>query len=353
MTTKANSSQLSERSLHLFKVLVEHFIQDGAPVGSRTLAKDSLLNLSPATIRNVMADLEDFGLLDSPHTSSGRIPTVKGYRLFVDSLLRVKDLNSIEVEKIAKELDPENDFKSLMQRTSSMLSDITQLAGVVMLPRTEQSTLQHMEFVALSGNRVLVILVVNDREVQNRIIHTSRTYSASELQEVSNYLNEIFVGKDLTFARNNILDELERTKEQLNQSMQTAIEMAQLAFDYEKSKINKDELFFSGETNLMDVAELCEVEKLKKLFNTFNQKRDILHLLEQAISADGIQIFIGEESGHDVLDNCSVVTSPYEVNGKILGVLGVIGPTRMQYERVIPIVDVTAKMLGSALNPNN
>ena len=240
-----------------------------------------------------------------------------------------------------------------MQRTSSMLSDITQLAGVVMLPRTEQSTLQHMEFVALSGNRVLVILVVNDREVQNRIIHTSRAYSASELQEASNYLNEIFVGKDLTFVRNNILDELERTKEKLNQSMQTAIEMAQLAFDYEKSKINKDELFFSGETNLMDVAELCEVEKLKKLFNTFNQKRDILHLLEQAISADGIQIFIGEESGHDVLDNCSVVTSPYEVDGKILGVLGVIGPTRMHYERVIPIVDVTAKMLGSALNPNN
>ena len=353
MVTKANSSQLSERSLYLFKVLVEHFIQDGAPVGSRTLAKDSSLNLSPATIRNVMADLEDFGLLDSPHTSSGRVPTAKGYRLFVDSLLRVKDLNSIEVEKIAKELDPENDFKSLMQRTSSMLSDITQLAGVVMLPRTEQSTLQHMEFVALSGNRVLVILVVNDRDVQNRIIHTSRAYSASELQEASNYLNEIFVGKDLTFVRNNILDELERTKEKLNQSMQTAIEMAQLAFDYEKSKINKDELFFSGETNLMDVAELCEVEKLKKLFNTFNQKRDILHLLEQAISADGIQIFIGEESGHDVLDNCSVVTSPYEVDGKILGVLGVIGPTRMHYERVIPIVDVTAKMLGSALNPNN
>ena len=353
MVTKANSSQLSERSLYLFKVLVEHFIQDGAPVGSRTLAKDSSLNLSPATIRNVMADLEDFGLLDSPHTSSGRVPTAKGYRLFVDSLLRVKDLNSIEVEKIAKELDPENDFKSLMQRTSSMLSDITQLAGVVMLPRTEQSTLQHMEFVALSGNRVLVIMVVNDREVQNRIIHTSRAYSASELQEASNYLNEIFVGKDLTFVRNNILDELERTKEKLNQSMQTAIEMAQLAFDYEKSKINKDELFFSGETNLMDVAELCEVEKLKKLFNTFNQKRDILHLLEQAISADGIQIFIGEESGHDVLDNCSVVTSPYEVDGKILGVLGVIGPTRMHYERVIPIVDVTAKMLGSALNPNN
>ena len=353
MTKSTNSSQLSERSLYLFKALVEHFIQDGTPVGSRTLSKDSSLNLSPATIRNVMADLEDFGLLDSPHTSAGRVPTAKGYRLFVDSLLRVKDLNSLEVEKIAKELDPENDFKSLMQRTSSMLSDITQLAGVVMLPKNEKSTLQHMEFVALSGNRVLVILVVNDREVQNRIIHTSRAYSASELQEASNYLNDIFVGRDLNFVRNNILDELEKTKEQLSHSMQTAMEMAQLAFDYEKSKINNDELLFSGETNLMDVAELCEVEKLKKLFNTFNQQRDILHLLEQAIGADGIQIFIGEESGHDVLDNCSVVTSPYEVDGKILGVLGVIGPTRMHYERVIPIVDVTAKMLGSALNQNN
>tara|TARA_B100000959_G_scaffold132100_2_gene138465 strand:+ start:1647 stop:2708 length:1062 start_codon:yes stop_codon:yes gene_type:complete len=353
MSSETNSSQLSERSLHLFKSLVEHFIQDGAPVGSRTLSKDTSLNLSPATIRNVMADLEDFGLLDSPHTSAGRVPTAKGYRLFVDSLLRVNDLNSIEVEKIAKELDPGNDFKSLMQRTSSMLSDITQLAGVVMLPGTQQSKLQHIEFVVLSGNRVLVILVVNDREVQNRIINTNRTYSASELQEASNYLNDIFAGKDLTYVRTNILDELEKTKEQLSQSMQTAMEMAQLAFDYEKSKVNSDELFFSGETNLMDIAELCEVNKLKKLFNTFNQKRDILHLLEQAISADGIQIFIGEESGHDVLDNCSVVTSPYEVDGRILGVLGVIGPTRMHYERVIPIVDITAKMLGSALNLNN
>ena len=240
-----------------------------------------------------------------------------------------------------------------MKRTSSMLSDITQLAGVVMLPKTDQSKLQHIEFVALSGNRVLVILVVNDREVQNRIINTSRAYSASELQEASNYLNEIFAGKDLTYVRSNILDELEKTKEKLDMSMQTAMEMAQLAFDYEKSKVVNEELLFSGETNLMDVAELCEVDKLKKLFNTFNQKRDILHLLEQAINADGIQIFIGEESGHEVLGNCSVVTSPYEVEGKILGVLGVIGPTRMHYERVIPIVDVTAKMLGLALNPNN
>ncbi|MCZ6804387.1 MAG: heat-inducible transcriptional repressor HrcA [Proteobacteria bacterium] len=350
MVSTTESSQLSDRSLFLFKALVEHFIEDGTPVGSRTLSKDSSLNLSPATIRNVMADLEDFGLLQSPHTSAGRIPTAKGYRLFVDSLLRVHDLKSSEVEKIARELDPESDFPLLMQRTSSMLSDITQLAGVVMLPRSEQSTLEHIEFVALSANRVLVILVVNDRDVQNRIINTGKTYSASELQQVSNYLNEIFAGKDLPHVRATILDELEKMKEQVNQSMQSAIEMAQRAFNSDTTKSESEELLLSGQTNLMDVAELGEVDKLKKLFESFNQKRDILHLLEQAINADGMQIFIGEESGYDVLDNCSVVTSPYEVDGQILGVLGVIGPTRMHYERVIPIVDITAKMLGVALN---
>jgi heat-inducible transcriptional repressor len=353
MVSTTDSSQLSERSLHLFKALVEHFIDDGTPVGSRTLSKDSALGLSPATIRNVMADLEDLGLLHSPHTSAGRVPTAKGYRLFVDSLLRVNDLKSSQVEKIAKELDPESDFPSLMQRTSSMLSDVTHLAGVVMLPRTSQSILQHIEFVALSSNRVLVILVVNDREVQNRIINTDKTYSASELQQVSNYLNELFAGQDLSHVRKSILDELEKMKEQVNLSMQSAIEMAQKAFDSDKTESDSDDLLFSGQTNLMDVAELGQVDQLKKLFETFNQKRDILHLLEQAINADGMQIFIGEESGYDVLDNCSVVTSPYEADGQILGVLGVIGPTRMHYDRVIPIVDITAKMLGVALNSKN
>ena len=311
------------------------------------------MNLSPATIRNVMADLEDLGLLHSPHTSAGRIPTVRGYRLFVDSLLRVNDLNSKEVEKIARELTPGNDLAALMKRTSSMLSDVTRLAGVVMLPRTSKSILQHIEFISLSANRILVILIANDREIQNRIINTAKTYSVSELQQASNYLNELFAGKEMTSIRKTILDELEKMKEDVNQSMQTAIEMAQMAFDNDSESSERDDLLFSGQTNLMDVAELCDVDKLKKLFETFNQKRDILHLLEQAINADGMQIFIGEESGYEVLDNCSVVTSPYEVNGQILGVLGVIGPTRMHYERVIPIVDITAKMLGAALNSKN
>lgn len=344
-------SELTDRSLQLFKTLVEHFIEDGTPVGSRTLSKDSNLGLSPATIRNVMADLEDVGLLHSPHTSAGRVPTAKGYRLFVDNLLRVNDLNSAQVEKIAQELTQEADYSILMQRTSAMLSDVTKLAGVVMLPRQNLLILQHIEFVALSANRVLVILVVNDREVQNRIINTDKTFSASELQQVSNYLNEQFAGKDLTQVRKSILEELDRMKQKVNDTMQSVIEMAQMAFDADTEK--NDDLLFSGQTNLMDVAELGQVEQLKKLFETFNQKRDILHLLEQAIHADGMQIFIGEESGYDVLDNCSVVTSPYEADGQILGVLGVIGPTRMHYERVIPIVDITAKMLGAALNSKN
>ena len=342
--------QLPERSLQLFKALVDHFIQDGHPVGSRTLARDTNLELSPATIRNIMADLEDLGLLRSPHTSAGRIPTAKGYRLFVDSLLCVHDLDSSEIEKIAKELDSGQDMKSLLNRTSSMLSDITRLVSVVMLPRSDQPVLQHVEFVTLSDNRVLVILIVSDREIQNRIIHTARVYSASELQQASNYLNKVFSGKELTKVRTELIHELEQMKDNVSQLMQMAIEMAQKVF---MSGESGDDYVLSGQTNLMNVAEMCDVEKLRKLFESFNQKRDILHLLEQSIHATGVQIFIGEESGYEVLDDCSIVTSPYEVDGQILGVLGIIGPTRMHYDRVIPIVDITAKMLGSALNSRN
>ncbi|MDX1519648.1 MAG: heat-inducible transcriptional repressor HrcA, partial [Gammaproteobacteria bacterium] len=269
------------------------------------------------------------------------------YRLFVDSLLRVTSLDQQQIDRIAKELDPQQDVKNLMEKTSSTLSEITHLASIVTLPRTESKSLRHVEFVALSENRILVILVVNDREIQNRIINTARVYTVSELQQATNFLNEKFAGKSLDTIREDILRELESMKDNVNQLMQMAIEMAQKAFERGQ---DQDDYVMAGHTNLMDVAELSDVEKLKKLFESFNQKRDILHLLEQSIQARGVQIFIGEESGYDVLDECSVVTSPYEVNGEIMGVLGVIGPTRMQYQRVIPIVDITAKMLGSALN---
>ncbi len=351
MPKSKTHKELSERSLYLFKALVEHYIHDGQPVGSRTLARETDLDLSPATIRNVMADLEDMELITAPHTSAGRIPTAKGYRFFVDSLLRINNLNTAEVERIAAELDPTADIKALMERTSTMLSEITHLAGIVMLPRTEHKSLQHVEFVKLSDDRVLVILVMSDREVQNRIIQTAKPYSNAELQEASNYVNSHFTGKDLNAVRSDILNELRKAKDEVNQVMQTAIEMAGSAIM--KGDGGHGDYLMTGQTNLMEVAELCDIDKLKRLFEIFSQKRDILHLLDQAVHANGVQLFIGEESGYEVLDACSVVTSPYEADGEIVGVLGVIGPTRMPYQRVIPIVDVTAKMLGSALNSHS
>ena len=346
MPKSKKSQELPERSLFLFKSLVEHFINDGQPVGSRTLVRDLDLDLSAATIRNVMADLEDMGFLRSPHTSAGRIPTARGYRLFVDSLLRVNDLGSEEIHRIAEEMDSGDSIQNLLERTSSMLSDITHLASVVMLPRLEQSTLNQVEFMSLSDNRILVVLVMSDNEIQNKIIHTARTFSASELEQAANYLNKMFSDKDLPEIRREMLAELKSMKDNVNQLMQAAIEMAQQAID----SGSKDDYVLAGETNLMGVSGWGDIDRLKRLFDTFNRKRDILHLLEQSINAKGVQIFIGEESGYEVLDDCSIVTSPYESEGQILGVLGVIGPTRMDYERVIPIVDLTAKMLGSALN---
>ena len=346
-SSMSNQSYLSERSLYVFKALVQHFIEDGQPVGSRTLARDTGLDLSPATIRNIMADLEDLGLLQSPHTSAGRIPTVKGYRLFVDSLLRVESVDDNYVQRIAREMDLGDNLQSLMERTSTMLSEITRLAGIVTLPKAGQQALRQIEFVSLSDNRVLVILVVNDREIQNRIIRTARPFNATELQEASNILNSLYAGRDLQAVRSELLRELKKMKEDVGELMQAAIEVAQRAFSGDEPA---SDYVLSGQTNLMSVADLHDLEKLKKLFEGFSRKRDILHLLEQAINAKGVQIFIGEESGFDVLDDCSVVTSPYEVEGQIVGVLGVIGPTRMNYERVIPIVDITARMLGSALN---
>lgn len=343
-------SELNERNLSLFKSLVEHFIQDGQPVGSRTLARDTDLALSPATIRNVMADLEDLGLLHSPHASAGRIPTARGYRLFIDHLLRIEQPAEREVERMAREMAAESGVELLVKRTSSMLSDITRLAAVVMLPRAGQNALEQIEFVTLSENRILVILVWSNKEIQNRIIRTAKPYSPARLQEAANYLNSTCRGKGLGAIRGQVLGELRKLKEDVNELMQTAIEMAQQAFD---APAADDDVVISGHTNLMDVADLHDLEKLKRLFESFNQKRDLLHLLEHAINAKGVQIFIGEESGYEVLDDCSIVTSPYEMEGRVLGVLGVIGPTRMDYERVIPLVDVTARILGSALNSAN
>jgi len=326
---------------------VERYIHDGQPVGSRVLSKDSDLKLSPATIRNVMADLEDLGLIHSPHTSAGRVPTVNGYRLFVDTLLTVKPLHEQELDRLHKGLDKRED-DDLLSMASKLLSDTTQMAGVVTLPRKELVCLRHIEFLPLSNTRVLVIFVTNEHEVHNRIIHTSKKFSATELLQAANYLTSIYSGKSLASVRAAVLKEMQEDQQRMNQSMLDAVSMAQLAFNKDENK--EEDYVLSGQTNLMGFSELSDMDRLKGLFDAFSQKRGIIHLLDKCLAADGVQIYIGEESGYQAFEHCSLVTSSYAVNDEVVGVLGVIGPTRMAYERIIPFVDVTAKLLGAALN---
>ncbi len=353
MPHEARDEALSERARSLLRVLVESYIRDGQPVGSRALSRDSGLNLSSATIRNVMADLEELGFVASPHTSAGRVPTDKGYRFFVDTLLRVRPLDAgadPEIESEIKQLfeTRSESPKALAAAASQLLSSVTCLAGVVTLPGPQQASITQVEFVGLSENRVLAVLVLNDREVQNRIIQLERHYSPDELKRAANFLNEKFRGRPLPQVRQEILRELSEAREHVNRIMLDAIAVAQQLF--ERGEEQPLEYVIAGETNLMGVAELSSVEKLRRLFEAFNEKRDFLHLLDQSLRAQGIQIFIGHESGYRILDDCSVVTAPYSLGDQVVGVLGVIGPTRMAYERVIPIVDVTAKLLGAALN---
>jgi heat-inducible transcriptional repressor len=349
MSHDARDDALNERAQQLLRVLVESYIRDGQPVGSRTLSRDSGLNLSSATIRNVLADLEELGFVASPHTSAGRVPTDKGYRFFVDTLLRVQPLESSAVTEIRRQLDGGHDSsKALVAAASQLLSSVTQLAGVVTLPSTQQASITQIEFVPLSENRVLTVLVLNDREVQNRIVQLERRYSPDELKRAGNFLNEKFRGRTLPQVRQEILRELRETHEHMNQVMLDAITVAQQVFPEQSDETL--EYVIAGETNLMTLAELSSVERLRRLFDAFNEKRDFLHLLDQTLRAQGVQIFIGHESGYQILDDCSVVTAPYSLGDQVVGVLGVIGPTRMAYERVIPIVDMTAKLLGAALN---
>jgi len=344
------SQVLNERSLQLLKTLVERYISDGQPVGSRVLSKDSGLNLSPATIRNVMADLEDLGLVHSPHTSAGRVPTVSGYRLFVDSLLTVKPLTSEDLARLQQGLSVNDNDGDVIGVASRLLSELTRMAGVVTLPRREMVCLRHIEFLPLSNTRVLVIFVTNEQEVHNKIIHTSKVFSPSELQQAANYLNSVYCGRSLVSVRQAVFEELKEAQARMNQGMLDAIKMAQLTFDQCNEK---EDYVLTGETNLMGFSELADMDRLKKLFEAFSQKQDVIHLLDQCMKAEGVQIFIGEESGYHAFDHCSLVTSSYSISDEVVGVLGVIGPTRMAYEKIIPFVDITAKLLGAALNPKS
>jgi heat-inducible transcriptional repressor len=337
---------ISDRARILLKTLVERHIRDGQPVGSRTLMEESGLPVSAATIRNVMSDLEERGYLVSPHTSAGRIPTAMGYRLFVDSLLQVQPLEREAVSALRQELNPDRSAGELVQSASALLSSITAQAGVVTVPRKEAGQLRQVEFLPLSGDRVLVILVVNEREVQNRIIHTQRPFSEEELRQAAAMINSRFAGQPLGDAKDQILREMREARSRIDAYLEASLDLANQALEQDE---DGKEYLLAGESRLLGNATAEEMLKLRELFDAFERKKDVLHLLERCSRAQGIQVFIGEEAGYEVFEDYSVITAPYSDGARILGVLGVIGPTRMAYERVIPIVDVTARMLSQAL----
>lgn len=348
MSAEATPSIPSDRAQHLLRVLIQRFIRDGQPIGSRTLSRDSGLDLSPATIRNVMSDLEDMGLVSAPHTSAGRVPTSRGYRLFVDTLVRFREPKDGDMEKLRSQLGtPGDDTGHLVRSVSAMLSDITSLAGVVSVPRGQHATLRQIEFLPLSDNRILTILVINDREVQNQILHLDRKYASSELTQAANYINEHYAGVEMPTVRDRLVEDMETLRSSMNQAMVDIIAAAQSAMG--EAPGAPSEYVMAGETKLMNFAELSDIDTLRRLFEAFSKKRLILDLLDRSIDAEGVQVFIGEESGFKILDDCSVVTAPYHLDDDTIGVLGVIGPTRMAYDRVVPIVDLTARMLRSAL----
>ena len=348
MTSSIQHTQPNNRAQYLLKLLIQKYISEGMPIGSRTLSKDSNLDLSPATIRHVMSDLETMGLISSPHTSAGRIPTSLGYRMFVDSLVRYKEPEEFDIEGIQSELIKKSDnTNQLVSKVSGILSRITSLAGVVSVPKKRQVTLRQIEFLPLSDNRILAILILNNSEVQNRIINTKDSYSVEDLQRAANYINENYARTELNKIREFLIHDLEKTRETMNRAMIDIISVAQSAME---GTNEKKDFVLAGEHNLMDFAELSDVETLKQLFDAFSKKQMMIDLLDKSINASGVQIFIGSESGYEIFDDCSIVTSPYKVDHHQIGVLGVIGPTRMEYDRVVPIVDLTAKLLSSALN---
>ena len=336
---------LDKRAQTLLKTLIERYIVEGQPVGSRTLSKYSGLELSPATIRNVMSDLEEMGFIASPHTSAGRVPTPLGYRLFVDTLLTVQPLAQAQLSELRDALLPDQPQR-VLSHASQLLSELTRFAGVVVAPRRQAPRIRQIEFLALSEKRILLIIVTQEGDVQNRILFPQRSYTPSELTAAANYLNQHFAGMDFTQIRSRLHEELKQLRADMTELMSAAVEAGSEAVGGESTQY-----VISGERNLLGVQDLSSnMGRLRRLFDLFEQKTGLVQLLDISNRADGVQVFIGGESGIDTLDECSVVAAPYEVNGQVVGTIGVIGPTRMAYERVIPIVDITAKLLTSALS---
>ncbi|HET9484854.1 MAG TPA: heat-inducible transcriptional repressor HrcA [Xanthomonadales bacterium] len=338
--------ELDARARHLLRALIGQYVRDGQPVGSRTLARSAGLEVSAATIRNVMADLEELGLVTAPHTSAGRIPTAQGYRVFVDSLLELKPLSQDDSEMLRLGVSDSAGTQTILNNASELLSGVTHFVGLVTVPRREQFAFRHIDFVPLGGNRLLVILVFTDHEVQNRVVEMARPYATGELEQIANYLNSQYAGLPLEQIRLRLVEEMRQARADMGRLMASSIEVAEAALRVEP----REDMLVAGQSNLLGVQEFPSTQRLRELFDAFARKQELLKLLDNCIHADGVRLFIGEESGYAPLGECSVVAAPYGPPGKVLGVLGVIGPTRMEYERVIPVVQATARIVTGALN---
>jgi heat-inducible transcriptional repressor len=334
---------MDERAKSLLKTLVELYIAEGTPVGSRTLSRASGLELSPATIRNVMADLEDLGLIASPHTSAGRIPTARGYRVFVDTMLTARPIDPVDLPTMREQLQPDQPQR-VIAHAAQVLSQLSSFVGVVTAPR-RASVFRHIEFLRLGERRVLLILVSPEGDVSNRVIATARDYTQSELVEATNFVNAHYANLSLDAVRERLMHEVEALRGEIAALMQAAVQAGSEAM------AESEPVVVSGERNLLAVQDFShDMGSLRKLFDLFEQKTQLMRLLDVSSRAEGVRIFIGGESGIVPAEELSVVSAPYEVNGQVVGTLGVIGPTRMAYDRMIQIVDITSKLVSNALS---
>ncbi len=340
------SKPLNERSQYLLKTLINCYVDEGAPVGSKTLAETAGLNISTATIRNVMANLDSMGLVAAPHTSAGRVPTNMGFRMYVDSMLEFSPLEAAITENLKRQLNADQDKDTLINVANSLLSDITQMAGVITLPKSGQLNLRRIEFLPLPDRKILAILVVNEKDVQNRIVHVDKDYTQDELIKVFNYLNQHFMGKDIFQIRALLVQEMQNARTEVDALMEAAVILADQAL---KPEADDEAYRLQGQANLIRFNENDNAIQLQQLFQVFQNKRDMLGLLDRCIQADDMQVFIGSEAGIDGLEDFSVISVPYGTAEQTLGVLGVIGPTRMEYSKVISAVNITARFLSLAL----
>jgi heat-inducible transcriptional repressor len=345
---KIKERGLNQRFRKVLEFVVTDYISTAEPVGSRTICKRYGIQLSPATVRNVMADLEDLGFLWQPHTSAGRIPTDKAFRFYVDKILSVRSLSQIEREKIRRKYRTSKyDIPELLRETSRVLSGLSHYTGVILAPMMASTIFKHIQFIRLSTDQILTVFVTSRGAVQNRIVHMDDILSQDELDKMSRYLNEILKGLTLAQVREKILDEMKREKVAFDRLMEQALKLGHRTFSSQEEK----ELYINGQTNILDEPEFANIEKMKNLFRAFEEKSLLITLLDQCLAGERLQITIGSESECSEMEGCSLVSSTYGSVDRTLGILGILGPRRMNYSRVIPLVEFTAQLLTEFLEP--